>query len=601
MARLSQQQVQALLKAPANGADIAACVRHEERIRLHAVPCVDGDQPPVGLKQLLKRWEARLPLDKYQKMLDHLEWPLATLEIVDAVFTGLSRVFEAQDGLVQVELATPELETDFEQFRTDQREDAFWAGEAFRAVRQAPHSLLVVDMATEQTTRYPEPYVFVLNVASVIDVELRTDSSCEYLLFELPSRQEGATVIERAAAYDDDFYRICEKRTDEDEWRVVLENAHILGSCPARMLWSEPLSGATALPRRGPLTKQLAQLDRFVWWDTAIEYYESYGVFPVWWSFEEKCDYQTPDGAHCNGGMVPYLKATTMLEGREVPIYGERECPVCKARKLIGPGTEVQVPAPSKDLPDTRNPIGTVSADPEVLRYIQERQQARMQQIITACLGSDTEPQNAQAKNRDQVAAGFESKTDVLTWFKRPFEAARQWALQVRGTLRYGALMRSAYVNLGEQWYLKTPEQLSAQEAEARKAGRPVYELSQARDQRYQTEYRTNPALLDRMRILSDLEPFPEYSLEQIGTLLEQQPAVFGAVFTPQLVALKADFGRYLTRFESEQLPVTRFASRQPYHLKLEAITQILLSYVPPIPNGQGGQAPENRPAGTAA
>jgi hypothetical protein len=599
---LNPESVPALLENPASGEAISACLRHEQRLRLHSIAHLDTNRRPMGWLYLRDWAKSMLPADKYRRWEQCVPAPLPTTDLVEDIFTGLKRVFEAQDGLVQCELATPALETDFEAYRTQIRESEFWPGTVFPALGGRPHALLVVDMATEQRTRYPEPYVFLVELEDLWDVMLRPDGSCEYVVFALPDGREGDVRIERVAVYDDAAYTIWEKPEGQQQWRESLRNPHILGYCPARVLWSDPLDRATELPRRAPLTAVLGALDRYVFWDGAIEYARLHGTFPITWGFEEECGYKGGEGEQCQNGIVNYVKSyDTLANGEQVPVYSHKPCPVCEKRELMGPGTYVTVPAPSKEMPDTRDPVGTVDPDVNVLAHYRQVQQQRREDILRSVLGGGGEPANEQAKNTKQVQSGFEIKQDVINEFKQPLEDARTWTLTTIGRLRYGALYRRTFVSLGERHYLKTPEQLATEEAEARKAGRPVYELSQARDFRYQTLYRHNPAQLDRMRILSDLEPYPEYSVEQILLMLAGAGAspLTAGLFDEKMMRLKIDFGRYLTRFESEQLDVVRFGSLQPYHTKLALITQILLSYVPDSPQigaGQNRPAPEARP-----
>ncbi|GAA3940498.1 hypothetical protein [Hymenobacter algoricola] len=593
---LSPEAVRALLENPANGGVIGDCLRHEHRLRLHAIPHVDPARRPAGWLYVRDWAKGMLPNNEYLRWEQCVPAPLPTTDIVEDIFTGLKRVFEAQDGLVQVELATPELESDFEAYRTTMREADFWSGPAFKALRGRPHSLLVVDMPAVQRTSRPEPYVFLVHLEDIWDVALKPDGSCEYVLFLLPSRrseQDATVVIERIACYDDEAYTILEKPAGEQAWTEVLRNPHILGYCPARLLWSEPLDLATDLPRRAPLTSILGALDRYVWWDGAIEYYRQYGTFPILWSFEAQCEFTSGDGQGCASGIVSYIKSYTSLEnGEQMPVYGEKPCPACALRKLLGPGVHVEVPAPSKDMPNTRDPAGFVTPSVDILNYLTEILAQSRENLLRAVLGSGGEPSNDQAKNTKQVMGGFEIKQDVLVEFKKPLEEARTWTLNTWGVLRYGPLYRSTYVGMGERFYLKTSEQLAEEEEKARKAGRPVYELSDARDFRYQTQFRRNPAKLDRMRILSDLEPYPEYSIDQILTMIagaaSEANTFVQDLFQQELLRLKVDFGRYLTRFESEQMDVRRFGSQQPYHIKLASITQILLSYVNENQNGAG-------------
>lgn len=589
MALLTPAQIQLYLRQPQNGAALAACQAQERRIRLHAEAHVDPATPPPGLSTLLALPKAILPADKYEKFCAFIPSPLPTVKFVGKIADGLSRVFEAQDGSVTLTLASPELETDFESYRAARQEEAFWPGTAFEAVLRALHSVLVVDMASEQTTPRPEPYVFVLDIFDVHDVAIKADSSCEYLLFSLPSGRDarGQEVL-RMGVYDDGFYRIFEKPADAADWATapVLENAHILGYCPARLLWSEALGSKTNLLRKGPLTNELAELDRYVYWHCSIEYFKSYGMFPLLWSVEEECQYKTPEGESCEGGMINTIVGYWTLEpdAAPVPRYKATPCPACAKSQYIGPGTHLKVPAPTKETGDTREPLGFVTVDVPALQDARTSLAEMAEGILDSCLGIGGEQANDAAKNTKQVRAGFENKQDVLVRVASNLDRARAWVLGAWGTLRYGTAFQRVVVTSGEQFYLKTPEELSEAEITARKAGRPVFELSQAREMRYYTQYRNNPPLLDRMRILSDLEPYPEYSVDQITTMiagsLNQGASYLLAVFDPQLLALKADFARYLARFESEQTDVRTFGALLPYHLKISRISTILLSYV---------------------
>lgn len=598
---LTLPEIPQLLQSPRNGAAISACVAHEQRIRLHAEAQVVPGLTTPGMTQLLALPKAVLPDEKFQKFCAFIPSPLPTVQLTEKVFDGLSRVFEAQDGSVTVELATPELESDFETYRDAAKEQDFWPGTAFKTLGRAPHSVLVVDMPSEQRTLRPEPIVYLLDMSDVVDVMLKADSTCEYLAFRLPSRTEadGTTIIERVAVYDDGYYRVFEKPTGTAEWpsTPVLENAHILGTCPARMLWSEPLGAETGLLRKGPLTNQLGNLDRYVYWDACIEYFKTYGMFPPLWSVEEQCQYEGPAGETCHGGFVRvqtgFISETP--DGPAVPRFRMEECPACKKNKYLGPGTHVVVPAPTKDTGDTRKPLGFVTVDVAALKDARESLHAQRVDILVGCLGTDGEAGTDAPMNEKQVRAGFESQQDVLARVGKNLAKARTWVLSTWGTLRYGSSFRRSVVNAGEQYYLKTPEQLSEAEIVARKAGRPVFELSQAREMRYFTQYRNNPPLLDRMRILSDLEPWPEYSLDQLTTMIAGAAGMGSnyllSIYDPQRLALKADFARFITRFESEQADVRLFAQLQPYHLKLSLITSILLSYVPASSTAAGGFA----------
>lgn len=586
---LELTQIQTLLQSPASAQALRAARQQEERIRLHADPRVDPATrlTAPGMNTLLALPKAVLPTEKFAKLCEFIPCPLPTAKIVGQVFDGLSRLFEAQDGAVTLDMASAELETDFEAYRGTLGEETFWSQKAFRAARRAPHSVLVVDMAPEQTTPRPEPYAFLLSVERVVDIVIKSDASCEYVLFTLPSRvnEQGKQVLRRAA-YDDGHYRIFEKLEEAADWPPVpvLENAHALGYCPARLLWSEALLSETDLERRSPLTAQLADLDAFVLWHACIEYFKMYGMMPPLWSVEEQCTYTPAGGGEaCQNGVIQVLAGYS----EERPVYKAQACPACALNKYLGPGTHVTVPGPTKDTPDTRNPLGFVNVPVDALQHAAATQQAAKREILLACLGADGEPTTAQPRNEKDVQAGFESRQDVLVRVKKNFESAEQWVLQTIGLLRYGRpAFRGVSVNRGEEFYLQTPQQLSEELATARKAGSPVFVLSQLQEKQFFTQYRNNPPQLDRVRILSDLEPWAQYSVDQITTMVNASLTQGGSyllqVYDPQRLALKADFASYIARFESEQADVRLFAALQPYHIKRQLILSTLLSYVQP-------------------
>jgi hypothetical protein len=588
--RLTQDEVRQVLRAPVSGAQLQSCRRHEERLRLHSEPQLDRASlfAAPAMTQLLALPAAVLPKDKYETFKQFIPAPLPTADLVETAFAGWARVFEAQDGLVHCELSTPELETEFEAYRASINEPEFWPGAAFSAACHAYHSVLVVDMPRQQTGRRPAPYLYLIELENIVDLLIRPDATLEFIAFRLNNRTEPSTdpanpvVYEVLAFYDDAFYRIYERLSGQEQWVLVVENAHQLGQCPARLLWSQSLGrNPTQLARRGPLTAQLAALDRYVYWDASVEYFQSYGMYPILWSFAQQCEYQTVDGQACQSGIVQVLVGYTKLDGQEVPRYQNQDCPACAKKKAMGPGSHIEVPAPTKETGDTRDPVGLVHADVDSVKLAREAQAERRHNILLAALGGGVDPGSVQARNEQDVQSSFETRQDVLVRLRGNFEKARTWALTLMGRAMYAAAFRRAVVNMGERYYLKSPEQLLDEEVKAKEAGRPVYELAQAREFRYDTLYRTNPPLRDRMRILSDLEPFAEQSVQEVSELMTAN----AGIFDPKLLALKVDFARYLARFESEQANVGVFAALQPYHVKLQLISSQLLSYVVLPPN----------------
>src|SRR5690606_1590692 len=105
-----------------------------------------------------------------------------------------------------------------------------------------------------------------------------------------------------------------------------------------------------------------------------------YGMFPIYWAYRQKCTYKDEQtGGECNGyGTIVWYD----INGTDKRAH-TKECPACKAKKMIGPGTLLEVDPPRmKDEADMREPVGFVSVDVDALKFSEEKL-AKMQAKIT--------------------------------------------------------------------------------------------------------------------------------------------------------------------------------------------------------------------------
>lgn len=576
---LSAEKIRKLIARPRKRATIRRAIHHQDRIKFHT-DIQSGAYLSAPLAEFLRYVESLLPPDKFSTFKELLRFPLATNNITAICFEKLSKIFDGRNLAFNYQFSSTELNDDWEWYRqTHLHEPNVWRGTAWEWFKTDCNSIIVCDLPREQdpTDRYPEPYFYFLRIEDVIDFKAHENGEMEYLIF----KQKG----DRIAVIDDESYRVY--TTDKGNLGRLLQNApHDLGYCPARFFVSAPLSLSDPDVKKSPLSKELAKLDEFLFKDTSKQHLDLYGSYPIYWAFEQDCDYQDEQGNYCSHG---YLKDKN---GYNIMLNGlPQECPKCSRHKLTGAGTLLQVPIPSETegQPDLRDPVGIKTVDKKSLDWNVEEVKRLKDEIITSVVGLDTNLLNETAVNESQVNAQFESQGTILKDVKITFETAQKFVDDTCCRLRYGAdRYFGCSISYGTDFFTQTVETLSKLYKQRKEAGASVAELDALRKSIIETEHKTNPIELQRAIILNDVEPLRLQSLKEARELLSD------GVIDPVTFMAKLNFASYIDRFERENMNVIEFASAIPYERKVRILTDKIRDYAKTdIQSGQaaGGQS----------
>lgn len=125
----------------------------------------------------------------------------------------------------------------------------------------------------------------------------------------------------------------------------------------------------------------------------------------------------------------------------------------------------------------------------------------------------------------------------------------------------------------GTEFYLTTASELRARYAKAKEQGASDAELDALARKIIETEYRNDPMQLQRMTILSELEPYRHLTREELLALNER------GLLDPADLAVKLNFSAYVARFERENTNVVDFGTNIPHDTKIERITNALRNY----------------------
>lgn len=537
---------------------------HQMRIKFHTVKRITAFNSPyisIPLTQFLAMVENILPHDKFVLFKALFRYPIKTNEITAVCFDKLSRIFDGRNPAFNYQFVNAAQKDDWEQYRqTKLNEPAVWSTKGWEFFKSEINSVLIVDVAREQTTEKPEPYFYWLPIDDVITY--KADPTTGVMDFIVFRRRDEIVVL------DDASYRVWDdqKHTGQINGEPKVEAPHDLGYCPARFFWNESLSLEDPDVKASPLSGELESLDWFEFFHISKRQLDLFGAYPILSGYEQSCDFSNAEnGDYCDGGFLRDKQGRYRLDMAGLLL----RCPKCGNKRIIGAGSFVEIPVPNEaeNQPDLRNPVQLLTVDRDALDYNVDEQKRLREEIITAVVGQDEIVTNRDAFNEQQVQANFESVTTVLNRVKRGFEDAQTWVDETVCRLRYGNYFLSARINYGTEFYLYSPDELRQRYKAAKDAGMSESELDLLNNQILETEYRNDPTQLRRMQLLAELEPFRHLSRQEVSELYDKN------LVSVEDLRIKLNFPNFVRRFERENTNILDFGAEIPYKRKIEIIT----------------------------
>lgn len=537
---------------------------HQMRIKFHTVKRITAFNSPyisIPLTQFLAMVENILPHDKFVLFKALFRYPIKTNEITAVCFDKLSRIFDGRNPAFNYQFVNAAQKDDWEQYRqTKLNEPAVWSTKGWEFFKSEINSVLIVDVAREQTTEKPEPYFYWLPINDVITY--KADPTTGVMDFIVFRRRDEIVVL------DDASYRVWDdqKHTGQINGEPKVEAPHDLGYCPARFFWNESLSLEDPDVKASPLSGELESLDWFEFFHISKRQLDLFGAYPILSGYEQSCDFSNAEnGDYCDGGFLRDKQGRYRLDMAGLLL----RCPKCGNKRIIGAGSFVEIPVPNEaeNQPDLRNPVQLLTVDRDALDYNVDEQKRLREEIITAVVGQDEIVTNRDAFNEQQVQANFESVTTVLNRVKRGFEDAQTWVDETVCRLRYGNYFLSARINYGTEFYLYSPDELRQRYKAAKDAGMSESELDLLNNQILETEYRNDPTQLRRMQLLAELEPFRHLSRQEVSELYDKN------LVSVEDLRIKLNFPNFVRRFERENTNILDFGAEIPYKRKIEIIT----------------------------
>lgn len=577
MAILSKEEAKQRIKNPKNKKDLIEAREKKTRNRLHA----QADVWTPGFDPLSKRhhqnflyWVENLLEDdaSFKKFRQLYNPPVPTNELTETIFSEHSKIFRAQDRNIDVSFRTPELTEDAKRYLEAIGDPFFWQNEAFDKYKNSIDDVLVVDIMDDLSEI--KPFYYFVGIEDIIDIDnvkitYNPGDNDEMYIFktEYIAFQRGDKVI----FIDDESYKIYTRR--DDELIFEAENFHKLGYCPARSFWSTPLNSESNILMKNQLVNSLSELDWLLFFEYSKKYLDLYAPWPIYAIYRARCNYKDPEtNQACVNGVI------TWSYGRgEHAEKRTKKCPKCSTSVKIGPGQVLEFGAPQdKDDPDLlRNPVKIIGAEEKSLRYVQSEIDRLEVEIYSNNVGAEDEG-NDVAKNETQIQKGLESKGAILREIAKNFEIIQTWAYETLFKLKYGSDIEYLInVNYGQDFFKPNKDRLIDDLKKAKDAGFASYEIHGKKMQFYEKLYSNNPKKLNRIKILNELDPFPDRDVEEVLDWKQK-----GAPVNQRDLLIKMYFTNLVNRFEREQTSVEVFASLLSYEARIKLIKDIFNNYI---------------------
>lgn len=562
---LTVDEIRKRLEEPLNRAVISQAIEQEARLCFHSEIALTRYSSTYAANMFFEWVRTLIPADKFNIFLSLFKFPVKTNDLTEQIFAALERVFDGQNPVHQYEFRAEETAMDWQEYRKNWlRDGEVWQERGFEAMKYGINSVLIVDLPEQQRASRPDPYWYLLDIAKVVDFKQDEDNIFEWIFF---TPEAG-----RLAVFDDQHYRLFEYK-DKKLGAIIAEVPHDIEYCPARWFWTDAISKKHQDVKKSPISNQLGELDWLLFYSISKQHLDLYASYPIYSGFQQDCDYDNSElGHYCSGGFLKDTAGQYILDRTR----GVMQCPVCSQKRLAGVGSFIEIPppGPENNNADLRNPVQITTIDRASLDYNVEEVDRLKMNIYRAVVGYGGDLKNDQAVNEKQVAAAFESRTTVLRQLKRNFEKAQQWANETICRLRYGNLFVSASIDYGNEFYLYEPADILEMYQKAKEAGADEATLDDLQDQYHQTKYRNNPNQLQRVKIITNLDPFRHLSKSEVKEMYQAGQIEYADYM------LKINLSTLILKFERENTSLLRFGELLDFDQKINRINEIIRGYI---------------------
>lgn len=543
---LSEEQAKDTIKSPTSSQQIMSVKSQESQLRVVTEDLSDAElrsEPYwTGLmSQMQKRSDK-----KFTRVREFIRYPLPVVQLSDSILNDFFRVFEGKNRYFNV-TGDRDL-TRLEEWIQGESPERWIDEHARRVFKNKPNSFVVVDQHEDGT-----PYLVYIDSNRLIDAVFKDEKgNLEYISFVHSQKMletDSSVIVTFFSVYDDLKYYVFSKQSNQDQFVKVSEREHGIGYCPGKSFIKTPSNSKNKFKRRVAFTSAISKLEDWTMFDVFRNYVDYYAPFPVTEAPKNQCSNQ-----ECVDGKVADEVIDQSNNGAFKTVWST--CGVCDgvdAGQMIFPGSHIGIKVNSdKTLNDGSGIFKMIFPDTAQMKYVPEKLDTLELDIRFKTVGVNTLMSN-EAFNELQVKGSFASMESILLRTKEELDELYKWIVQTVAKSIYKNINVVVEANFGTEFYLVSEEDLQLRYEKAKEIGLPIEELMMIYVQIIETKYKGNQAKVDRQKMLLLLDPLPLMSMEEVLGMSEK-----GLIDDFDL-SLKLNFLKFISKFESENVPVTQF------------------------------------------
>ena len=587
---LSDTEVIDRISSPRNASNIQLARNQEDRLLLHGEAILEKLNLPFwAFRNFQLWWQSLITKEKHSKIEQLMTTPLATISLTEEIFMQISKFRDAQDRYVAFEFTNVDYTNDYQEYLQKINDDNFWRDICMDALRTGINDVVVIDLPAVQSTLRPEPYQYLVSPSMMVDLVInKFTGNIEYFIFKqsnfkwdsalntssISSRFQPDTDTEKLIAIDDKSYRIMVRPADDKngKYEVLEVVPHDLGYCPCIDFWQPSIKGTNGINKKGILTNLYSKLDKYLFYSALVDYMDVYGAFPIFITYameDTEWDDKRKDvnfGDYYSEQTTSYLSSDPGNTAKD---------PRTSYTWLGAPGSvmEMEKPADASDVNFVKDSPKFINMPTDALKHVNDRCKTLRQEIIEYATGENGEYMNESAKNEEMLNASFNKQDSILTFVKRQVERVHRFCTKTRAELRYGKeYFVSCTVDYGSDYFLKDASKIVSEYKSAIEAGMSPEYCFQIAKEAATTRFKNNPDILARQRILRDVIPYQDLSLEDLI-------AAEVNISDVQNFVIRINGSTFISQFELDFGDIVQFGKTISYSDKIFFIKQKLKTY----------------------
>ena len=563
---LNETTAMDVLKTPRNKSNIDAIKIQESQLRVFTEEMTKGELNQETYWNELQTTMKSRSEKKFDRVMQFSRFPLPVVQLSDSILNDFFKVFEGKNRYFNI---SGDRDTKrIEDWIKDHKPSKWIEEHAKMVFKNKPNSFVVIDIDESGN-----PYLIFVDSTRLIDAEFKNDEGeLDYIAF-IHSKKVHETkpnvITTFFAVYDESTYFVFSKDSDSDDFVKVSEQKKMVCCSPGRSFITTKSNSKNPFKRRVAFSNSLSKMEDWTIFDIFRNYVDHYAPFPITEAPKKRC----PNDLCQNGSVAEQIVVDA---AKDIHKTVWKKCDACGGSDTgdhIYPGTHIGINVQSdKNVNDGSGVFRMIFPDVDKLKYVPEKLDDIEVEVRLKTVGVNN-LMNSEAVNELQVKGSFTSMESVLIRTKTELDQLYKWIVESTSKVFYQQMNIEVDANFGTEWYLVSEDDLQSRYLKGKEAGLPFEELQMIYIQLIETKYKGNPSKVERQKMLLQLDPLPLYSNKEAVEMRKEN-----AIDDFDL-SMKINFLNFITKFESENAPITQFGLALEPFKRLDIISETLILY----------------------